>query len=111
MRSEVLAVAFDCRDAEALAAFWCETLGYQVQERWTDARGVRYVEIGATDHPTLVFQPVSEVKRNKNRLHLDITPTDGSQTDEVKKTGRLRSDGALQRARLPVDCAGRSGRQ
>ncbi|HYZ09592.1 MAG TPA: VOC family protein [Pseudonocardiaceae bacterium] len=37
--SRRVAMAHDCRDPEALAAFWCTLLGYRVREQWFDAMG------------------------------------------------------------------------
>jgi catechol 2,3-dioxygenase-like lactoylglutathione lyase family enzyme len=90
MRSEVVAVAVDCLDAERCAEFWCAALGAEVRGRWRDAHQVEYVEIGTGDgRPILVFQPVPEAKAGKNRLHLDIAPATGSQEDEVERLVRL----------------------
>lgn len=85
MTSRLVAVALDCRDPEALAAFWCAALGYRVRERWSDAVGTRYVETQDGDGAVLLFQPVREDKTVKNRLHLDIAPVQGSQADEVAR--------------------------
>jgi catechol 2,3-dioxygenase-like lactoylglutathione lyase family enzyme len=85
MTSRLVAVALDCRDPEALAAFWCAALGYRVRERWSDAAGTGYVETGDGDGVVLLFQPVREDKAVKNRLHLDVAPVQGSQVDEVTR--------------------------
>ena len=77
MTSRLVAVALDCHDPEALAAFWCAALGYRVRERWSDAGGTGYVETGDSDGAVLLFQPVHEDKAVKNRLHLDIAPVQG----------------------------------
>ena len=87
--SAVIAVAVDCRDAEALAAFWCAALGTGVDRRWRDAHGVGYVQIGTGGGPLLLFQPVPEPKAGKNRLHLDIAPGTGTQDEEVERLVRL----------------------
>ena len=52
MTSRLVAVALDCHDPEALAAFWCAALGYRVRERWSDAAGTGYVETGDGDGAT-----------------------------------------------------------
>ncbi|GAB2979038.1 VOC family protein [Amycolatopsis acidiphila] len=99
MNSRILAIAVDCRDAEALAAFWCGALGYRVTKRWKDAKGVEYVEIeGGEGEPMLLFQPVADEKVVKNRLHLDLFPVEGGQSDEVR---RLIGLGAKQLADEP----------
>ncbi|WP_191253558.1 VOC family protein [Amycolatopsis oliviviridis] len=91
MRTRMLAVTVDCREAEALAAFWKEALGYPETERWTDSHGVTYVELKSPDVPSLLFQPVPEKKSVKNRLHLDVAPIELEQREEV---ARLVSLGA-----------------
>ena len=80
-------VTFDCRDPGALARFWAEALGYDVERptradaevaarrpelagSWAAARdpcGVR---------PRLYFQRVPEPKVAKNRVHLDVGVAD-----------------------------------
>jgi catechol 2,3-dioxygenase-like lactoylglutathione lyase family enzyme len=86
MASRVIAVAIDCQDAERCAEFWCAALDARVDKRWRDPHGVEYVQIGTGELPLLLlFQPVPEAKAGKNRLHLDIAPTAGSQADEVAR--------------------------
>ncbi|KAF0962434.1 VOC family protein [Rhodococcus sp. T7] len=85
MTSRIIAIAVDCRDAEALARFWCEALGYPSTRRWSDAYGREYVEAGAPGSTTLVFQPVDDRKTGKNRLHLDIAPSSGTRDEEVQR--------------------------
>ncbi|MFI5606942.1 VOC family protein [Amycolatopsis sp. NPDC051903] len=85
MTSRLIAIAVDCRNAEALAEFWREALDYPKTHRWTDAHGVTYVELTAPDGPSLLFQPVPEDKTVKNRLHLDLAPRTLDQRDEVER--------------------------
>lgn len=87
----MLAVTIDCREAEVLAAFWQEALGFPETERWTDSHGLTYVELKEEGAVSLLFQPVPEAKTGKNRLHLDLAPTELDQRDEV---ARLVSLGA-----------------
>jgi len=86
MNSRILAIAVDCHDAESLAKFWCQALGYRVVKRWQDAAGLEYVDIhGGGTEPMVIFQPVPEGKVTKNRLHLDLVPVEGGQMDEVRR--------------------------
>lgn len=101
MTSRLVAVALDCRDPEALAAFWCAALGYRVREWWSDAVGTRYVETQGGDGAVLLFQPVREDKTVKNRLHLDIAPVQGSQADEVTRLVGLGASLLDDRPALP----------
>lgn len=87
-------VTFDCADPAALAAFWAEVLGYEVQRppegfgSWPEALaafGVPEPEWSARSAvvpvdgvgPRLLFQRVPEGKSAKNRLHLDVRAAPG----------------------------------
>ena len=75
----------DCRDPESLAAFWAAVLDYRVLSREEDE-----VEIGPEagfggPAPTLVFGRVAEPKTGKLRLHIDVSPTDRDQDDELQR--------------------------
>ncbi|AZM62399.1 MULTISPECIES: VOC family protein [unclassified Streptomyces] len=60
MTSRFTELVVDCHDPERLAAFWCAVLDFEVIDR-------------------------SEDKTVKNRLHLDVSPVDGSTDDEVAR--------------------------
>jgi catechol 2,3-dioxygenase-like lactoylglutathione lyase family enzyme len=76
----------DCADPEALAAFWCAVLGWEVIDRDDDGS----VEIGDGSLPTLLFEPVPEAKVVKNRIHIDVRPTE----DQQAEVGRIIGLGA-----------------
>lgn len=91
MASKFTELAIDCADPRALARFWCAVLGYEVQDE-----GDGVVTIGSPSvpeggarpgpvPPTLTFAPVPEGKTVKNRLHIDVNPTDRDQDDEVRR--------------------------
>ncbi|HEY2506459.1 MAG TPA: VOC family protein [Streptosporangiaceae bacterium] len=91
MASKFTELEIDCADPDALAQFWCSVLGYEVQD---EDHGV--VTIGSPlvpegkDRlgpvpPTLTFARVPEGKTAKNRLHLDVNPTDREQAEEVRR--------------------------
>ena len=94
MASRLIATVFDCRDTEAQAAFWCAVLDYEITDRWRDAHGAQYVEATDEEH-MLLFHPVDEPKRAKNRVHLDLRSS-GPQYDEVARLvalgGRVVTD-------------------
>jgi len=94
--THIIAVVVDCRDAERLADFWRSALDYLAPRRWRDSAGLEYVELDGT--PSLLFQPVSEDRAGKNRLHLDLAPTERDQAEEVE---RLRGLGATVLADEP----------
>ena len=72
-------VCIDCADPLRLARWWAEVLGWEVDdpddpaddEVWIAPR--RDDDVGG-----LIFVRVPEGKVGKNRLHLDLRPTDGS---------------------------------
>jgi Glyoxalase-like domain len=82
MTSKVTELAIDCADPSGLARFWCSVLDDEVQD---EDDGI--VTIGSPMvpegknrlgpvPPTLTFAHVPEGKTVKNRLHLDVNPTD-----------------------------------
>ncbi|RKN22209.1 VOC family protein [Micromonospora musae] len=101
MTSRFTELTVDCHDPERLAAFWCEVLDFTVIDQ-----GESKVEIGSwvptveqvrarQMPPTLLFIRVPEGKTAKNRLHLDVSPIDGSTEDEVTRLlglGATRTD-------------------
>jgi Glyoxalase-like domain len=91
MASKFTALAVDCADPNGLARFWCSVLDYEVQDEddGVVAIGSPLVPEGK-DHlgpvpPTLTFAHVPEGKTVKNRLHLDVNPTDRSQDEEIAR--------------------------
>ena len=91
MASKFTELAIDCADPAGLARFWCAVLGYEVQDE-----GDGVVMIGSPSvpegkerpgpvPPALTFAPVPEGKSVKNRLHIDLNPTDRGQDEEVRR--------------------------
>jgi hypothetical protein len=94
-------VVVDCLDVAAQAEWWRETLGWQkvyeaddevvivpahVTEELT--RSTPWEQVG----PGLVFVPVPEQKRLKNRLHIDLAPH--TSDDRDAEIGSLLERGA-----------------
>jgi Glyoxalase-like domain len=82
----------DSRDPRRLAEFWAAVLDYRVVD--ADDEGV---EIAGPDGsgPTLLFLRVPEPKTVKNRLHIDVNPTDRDRDAEVERVlslGARRAD-------------------
>jgi len=111
-------ITFDCADPAALAAFWAEALGYELQpppgdftswdealdafgvspERRNDASAI--VDPEGTG-PRVFFQRVPEGKRAKNRVHLDVRAAPGLEGAArmaalEKEAERLVSHGAAR---------------
>ncbi|MBN9610050.1 MAG: glyoxalase [Actinobacteria bacterium 69-20] len=116
-------ITFDSADPGALAAFWCEALGYRLQDpppgfdTWDaalDAWGVPAEERNSRSAavppegeggPRLFFQRVPEGKTAKNRVHLDVRAAPGLRDDErmaalAAEADRLVSLGARVMRRL-----------
>jgi len=78
-------LVIDCRDPDRVADFWAAVLGYKIVDRGPKGE----VEIGGASGPTLVFVPVPEPKTLKNRVHIDVNPTDTDQSNELRRLIRL----------------------
>jgi hypothetical protein len=92
MASKFTELAIDCADPDGLARFWCSVLGYEVQDQDDDGAimiGSPLVPEGKNRvgpvPPTLTFMRVPEGKTIKNRLHIDVNPTDREQDEEVRR--------------------------
>ena len=91
MTSKLTELGVDCADPDGLARFWCAVLGYEV--RYADDEIVTIGSPGGLEGrrvpgpvpPTLTFARVPEPKIVKNRLHLDVTPVDREQGEEVQR--------------------------
>ncbi|SDZ26396.1 hypothetical protein SAMN05421504_111170 [Amycolatopsis xylanica] len=87
--TSIIAITVDCQDAEKLAAFWQQALGYAETRRWRDGHGLTYVELRGKSGIPLLFQPVGEGKRVKNRVHIDIAPAELGQYAEIDRLTTL----------------------
>ena len=92
MTSKFTELAIDCADPSGLARFWCAVLDYEVQDDGEDGVvtiGSPLVPEGRSRPgpvpPTLTFARVPEGKTIKNRLHMDLNPTDTDQEAEVRR--------------------------
>ncbi|MEV5445431.1 VOC family protein [Streptomyces sp. NPDC052644] len=87
MACRISELVIDCADAERLAAFWSEVLGYVELGREDDGS----IEIGPPGTgfggplPTLVLSPSSAPRTGKLRLHIDVSPTDRDQEAELER--------------------------
>lgn len=89
---QIKVVTFDCRDPQALAAWWARQTGGVVRE---GSEGDDYVVVAPSgDGPHLGFQRVPDPTPGKNRVHLDLATADRDLEVE-----RLLTEGALEVAR------------
>ncbi len=93
MASKFTELAIDCADPQRLARFWCSVLDYEIQDEDEDNGDVSIGSPAVPEGkdrqgpvpPVLTFARVPEGKTVKNRLHIDVNPTDREQEDEVRR--------------------------
>ncbi|MBZ2409237.1 VOC family protein [Streptomyces albidoflavus] len=87
MACRISELVLDAADAEGLAVFWSEVLGYVEVGREDDGS----IEIGPPragfggPQPTLVLSPSTDPRPRRLRLHLDVSPTDRDQDAELER--------------------------
>ncbi|GLI00283.1 VOC family protein [Phytohabitans aurantiacus] len=86
MASRVRWIDFDCTDPYLVANFWAEATGLRHHpdnkpddEECALLSGADIIEGG------MLFQRVPEGKVAKNRVHLDLQPTDRTRDEEVER--------------------------
>jgi hypothetical protein len=82
MAIESLSLLFDCKDPVKLAQFWAAALNYELDKE-SGPEGAGINDLAGHKVP-IEFYPVPEGKTVKNRLHIDLTPTD-SRAAEVER--------------------------
>ena len=86
MTARVRNITFDCADPFALAGFWGEVTGYREDpEDPNHPDDPEALLVGPDGQPNLLFITVPEPKTVKNRVHLDLQPTDRSRDEEVDR--------------------------
>jgi predicted enzyme related to lactoylglutathione lyase len=84
MANRITAVAIDCTDGQSLADFWTQVLGWQVTDR-DDSGNVSIGEPGGGRFGIDFLVVPDGPKQSKNRLHLDVNPTDRDQAAELER--------------------------
>jgi len=87
MPVRIEAITMDCLDERRLSAFWTAVLGYEVA---VDQPGDWMVlrEPSGTGL-SIGLQVVPELKVVKNRVHLDLIPTEGELETEIRRLENL----------------------
>jgi predicted enzyme related to lactoylglutathione lyase len=83
MASRVRWIDIDCADPYVLSGFWAEVLGHPRYHE--DKPGDDECAILIPGQTGLLFQRVPEGKVVKNRIHMDITPTDRTREEELER--------------------------
>jgi predicted enzyme related to lactoylglutathione lyase len=84
MTVSITDITFDAGDPQALARFWATLLGWQVFYD-EDPEVLVAPHFPAHGTTTLLFIPVPEGKTAKNRVHLDLEPTDVGRDEQVEQ--------------------------
>jgi Glyoxalase-like domain len=86
MTARVRNITFDCADPFALAGFWGQVTGYREDpEDPNHPDDPEALLVGPDGQPNLLFITVPEPKAVKNRVHLDLQPTDRRRDEEVER--------------------------
>ena len=86
MSAVVQSITFDCHDHERVGRFWSEVTGYREDPNNPNNPGDPAWMLVAPDRShRLLFVPVPEPKERKNRVHLDLRPTDRTRDEEVER--------------------------
>lgn len=87
MSSRIRHITIDCADPYELGLFWSHVLGSSLSD--DDEPGDPEALIDPGGGPSLLFVRVPDRKMVKNRVHLDLQPTDRSRDAEVERLGSL----------------------
>ncbi len=102
-------IVFDCRDPASLSKFYAESLHYKLQDppegyrSWEEALkdwGIPETEWNSASAivdpedigPRIYFQQMDTPKLGKNRVHLDVNASGGSQVPIQERKGQVRSE-------------------
>lgn len=86
MASKFSELVVDCADPELLAEFWSAVLDYKVTEKDDDEI---LIEGPEGSGPGLLFSRGTGSKQEKNRIHIDVSPSDRGQEEEVQRILQL----------------------
>jgi predicted enzyme related to lactoylglutathione lyase len=85
MASTLRNVTVDCSDALKLAGFWAAALGWNIYHDDDPEVLVAPQFPPAGEGPTMLFIPVPEPRTSKNRVHVDLQPSDRTRDEEVER--------------------------
>ena len=87
MTAGIRTITIDCADPGAVGRFWELLLGWplELESDGSQSSADDSFLTNPAGGPNLLFQRVPEPKRVKNRVHLDLGPTDRSRDQEVER--------------------------
>jgi predicted enzyme related to lactoylglutathione lyase len=83
MANRITSLCIDATDADLIASFWCQVLGWHETER--DAEVIRIQARPEADFAIDVITVPDGPKQAKNRLHIDVNATDRDQAAELER--------------------------
>jgi hypothetical protein len=90
MVSRVSHTTIDCRDAYALSEWWKPVLGYvDLPDDPNEPGHEECMIVDPDSGHRLLFIEVPDERSGKNRLHLDLVPTDRTRDEEVERVRGL----------------------
>jgi hypothetical protein len=78
-------ITVDCADAQRLGRFWAQALGWNLNHDDDPEVLVAPEFPPRGETPTMLFIPVPEPRTVKNRMHIDLQPTDRTRDEEVER--------------------------
>ena len=79
-------ITFDCADPYRLVGFWAEVTGFREHPDYVNSPGNDFCSLVTPDRSVrLLFISVPEAKTVKNRIHLDLAPTDRTRDAEIDR--------------------------
>jgi uncharacterized protein (TIGR03086 family) len=90
MAARIKSITFDCADPYRLAQFWSQLTGFgEHPDNGNAPDDPEALLISPDGSLALLFIPVPEPKRVKNRVHLDLVPLSIARDDEVDQLLRI----------------------
>jgi hypothetical protein len=94
-------ITFDCADPYRLAGFWTQVTGYgEDPDNGNAPDDPEALLVGLDGQPNLLFIKVPEGKTVKNRVHLDLMPTQHTRDQEVARLLELGATMVADHRRL-----------
>jgi hypothetical protein len=97
-------ITMDCRDERRLSAVWTSALGYEIAVDQPGDWMVLKDPSGAG--PSIGLQVVPKPKVVKNRVHLDLIPTEGELETEIRRSENLGGGGCATSGTIPTNRTG-----
>ena len=90
MASRISHTTFDCGDAHMLSTWWKQVLSYtDIPDDPNEPGDEECMIVDPVSGHRLLFIEVNGAKQTKNRVHLDLAPTDRRRDEEIERVLEL----------------------